>query len=305
MDIVFTEGRGVRHVVANNPVRFFFLWGLIFGVIFTPLAASAYWKEPSDVVEGTAYNLKSGEFSIGVFAPLQYAITDEFTISLHPILELLLTPNLGFRAEVYEGPVVVNVTGSYLQTFLGVDELGGYQGRGEGGAIVSVPVSSRLILSLFGGLSQRFTTLTEKDETFLVKRENGSVDFGTNKTVREIYSEELDTDLLATVGLNWVITQRHLLIGQVRLRDRISPEPKLIPEGTIQWAIAWERMRFSLGMQFGEQPFRDWAGDQVSLPVYPLMDLWIRLYLQCTLQLFLRLVSAKIFFDQKKKGNGS
>ena len=94
MGVAFTEGRGVRQVVTESPLRIFFIGVLMCGVIFTPLSASGYWKEPSDVVEGTAYNLKSGEFSIGVFAPLQYGITDEFTISLHPILELLLTPNI-------------------------------------------------------------------------------------------------------------------------------------------------------------------------------------------------------------------
>ena len=250
---------------------------LVCALLLAPVTTSGYWKEPSDVVEGTAYNLKSGEFSIGVFAPLQYGITDEFTITLHPILELLLTPNIGFRAEIYEGPVVINLTGSYLQTFLGLDERGGYQGRGEGGVILSTPVGSSLIFSLFGGMSQRFTTLTEKDETFIVEREDGGVDFGTNKTVREIYSEELDTDLITSLGLNWVITRRHILMGQFRLRERISPQPETIVEGTLQWAVAWERMRLSFGLLIGEQPFRDWAGERVTLPVYPLFDMWIRL----------------------------
>ena len=269
--VKWTRRMGMKRPVSLVQIIF------LFGVVWWSTPAAGYWKETSDVVEGTAYNLRSGEFSIGVFAPLNYGITDEFTISLHPILELLLTPNVGFRAELYEGPVVVNLTGSYLQTFLGVDELGGYQGRGEGGAIVSAPLSSQFILSVFGGMSQRFTTLTEKDETFIVERRDGGIDFGTNKTVREIYSEELDTDLITSVGANWVISQRHMLMGQFRLRERISPSPETRLEGTLQWAVAWERMRLSLGMQFGEQPFRDWTGDQVILPVYPLIDLWIRM----------------------------
>jgi len=239
--------------------------------------AQGYWKEPSEVVEGTAYNLRAGEFSIGVFAPLQYGITDEFTLTLHPILELLLTPNVGFRAEVYEGSFAVNVTGSYLQTFLGKDESGAYPGRGEGGVIVSMPLHSSFIVSGFGGIGQSFRTLTEKNETFLIEEEGGDVAFGTSKRVRDIHSEEVGTELMGSVGVNWLFGPEHMLMTQIRWREELSPERQGRAEGTLQYAYAWERVRLSFGVLVGELPFRGWSGTEFTLPAYPMLDCWIRL----------------------------
>ena len=66
--------------------------------------ANAFWKETTDGIEGSAYNLREGELTIGVFSPLQYGVSDRIMLRIHPVLGLFLTPNLGAQVELIEGP---------------------------------------------------------------------------------------------------------------------------------------------------------------------------------------------------------
>lgn len=245
--------------------------------IFFASPASAYWEEPSEVVEGTAYNLRKGEFSIGFFAPLQYGITDELTVVIHPILELLLTPNIGLRAEVYEGPVTINLTGNYLQTFLGRDDGGGYPGQVEGGLVVSAPFGSQWILTGFAGLSQSFHTLTSRTKDFVLKQDDGELSFGTRRVIDDIHAESLGTGFLYRLGVNWVISRRHMLMAQFQGESVVEVGRDEGPQGTFMWALAWERVRLSAGIALGKFPFRTFEDRIIELPVYPLFDVWIRI----------------------------
>ncbi len=252
------------------------VWVICLGLVI-PSTAGAYWKQPADVIQNTAYNLRSGEFAFGVFSPLQYGITDELTLSLHPVLELLLTPNVGFRYEIVEAPVGVNWTTNYLQTFLNQQAEGGFPGRFETGVIVSVPLHRRLIVSPFVGYGSTFATQNSRDVEEVVYREDGSLDFRLRKTVDEVYTEWLGQQVLYSLGINWLLSDGHMLMGQVRAESAIDGQSPPPPYGSVVWAIAWERLRVSVGAAVGRFPFQVSTEKWVTLPVYPILDLWLRI----------------------------
>ena len=255
------------------------LWGTLATLFVLSGApeANAYWTEPTDVIEGTAYNLREGELTIGIFSPLQYGVSDALTLRIHPVLGLFLTPNLGAQVELVEGPVTVALAGSYLQTFLNRDDRDGFPGRGEGGVVLSVPIHRTVIGTTYIGGGQQFRTLTSRNDTFLLKSVDGSVDFGTRKRIREVNSEEIQTEWIGSLGLNWIVGAHNQVAGKVRLSGEVTGSSSPEVEGTLQWTTAWDRFRFSAGFQVGDHELSLLGGEAVRWPVYPLIDIWLRI----------------------------
>jgi hypothetical protein len=242
--------------------------------------ARAYWKSTGRVVMNSAYTLEEGELAIGVLSPLQYGVSDTVTIAIHPVLALLLTPNVSARYKVYDGPVTVSIAGSYLQTFLErvaiesqapaaeealpylreqdlvsiVDT--GFPGYVELGTLVSIPLGDSVTLTPYAGYSFKFFTIVEDGlETRLS-----------------------DHGLSYGLGTNWLIGPSDLLSLQVQAlwsAERIAQD---IPTATLVWAHAWEEIRIGVGVAVGTFPIRTGEAieDLVELPVYPYLDLWWR-----------------------------
>ena len=149
--------------------------------------------------------------------------------------------------------------------------------REEGrGVLVSIPVHRSLILTSYGA-GQQFRTLTSRNDTFLLKSSDGTVDFGTQKRVRELNAQEIQTEWTGAFGLNWIAQRHHLVMGKVRFHQAFDSGSPLEVEGTLQWTTAWDRFRFSAGFQVGEHVLSLLSGQTAKWPIYPLLDIWLRI----------------------------
>ncbi len=80
--------------------------------------AAADWRAINQVALGTAQTLEQNTFSIGVVAPLLAGLTNRLTVQTHPILDLLLVPNLSLRYRIVDHPrFAFSGTGSFKRSF--------------------------------------------------------------------------------------------------------------------------------------------------------------------------------------------
>lgn len=242
--------------------------------------ARAGWLSTDRVVMNTAYTLEEGELTIGLLSPLQYGVTEDVTIAIHPILALLLTPNVGARVRVWTEGVTVSVAASYSQTFLrevafeksadgdtgapyvrpGESEsiASGFPGTVQAGVLVSIPAGDVVTLTPYGGYTLDFFTQVGGGLTTVPSTHGPTVGF----------------------GLNWLIGDEDLLSVQVQGVIWSVPDgaPE-IPTGTVAWAHAWDELRLGIGVAAGRFPLRvgeGVAGEVIEIPVYPYIDLWWR-----------------------------
>ena len=254
---------------------------LAFVAVTTERSALAWWTSPERVFMNTAYTLEESELTIGILSPLQYGVTDVTTISIHPVLALLLTPNISARLKVYDGPVTVSVQASYVQTFLRkvvaesdaanataqlpylrASDLAaiapsGFPGTVQMGALVSVPLGTQLTLTPYLGYTFDFLTLLDNGLT-----------------------TDLSTHGIAYGGgLNWLIGRTDLLSLQVQTLYSFTEQGHEIPLAALVYAHAWEEIRLGVGLAAGQFPIHTGdrnLGEVIDLPVYPYLDLWWR-----------------------------
>lgn len=130
---------------------------VVVGAVVCPPPAYAISDEPSGVVYGNAAPLRRGELRIGVFAPLQYGAQERITLISHPILDLLLTPNVTLRLNLlHRSWGALSLDGGYAQSFL-KEVSGGFPGFGTFSAIQSVYLFERVTLSARLGYLFSFT----------------------------------------------------------------------------------------------------------------------------------------------------
>lgn len=195
------------------------------------------------VVQGTAWTLDEGELAVGLVSPLQYGVLDELTLSTHPVLDLLLTPNLTLKGKVLDrNPVALALNASYLQTFL----------RSRSGEI---PGS----LSLWPALS-----------------------VAAGRTVSLTFQAGYAMDLSpirhgvqAGLGMNLLLGPSDLL--QVTVQDRWMGGGTgfEVPTGVITYGHAWDQVRITVGIAAGRFPLQIGTGSRVlRLPVWPVVDVW-------------------------------
>lgn len=100
---------------------------LVLVALGLPARARALSEEPSRVVYGNAAALRQGEIRIGLFAPFQYGAKERVTLMSHPILDLLLTPNVFLRLNMLALPwFALSLDGGYAQSFLRKNEYPGF-----------------------------------------------------------------------------------------------------------------------------------------------------------------------------------
>lgn len=212
-----------------------------------PGALRAWWSQPEEIVEGSAYTHERGTFAMGVFSPLQYGITDWLMLSTHPILQLLLTPNVGLRARVIELPVTFSVQAGYQQTFLDERD-GGFPGVVHGELLVSRSLAGAVVLT---GLVGYAWGISPSDHRLQV---GGTV--------------------------HVLLGRADLLMAQVNAPYSGTRETWDRPSGLLLYAHAWHTFHLGVGVAVGRFSFLPWEDvslDIEGVPVYPVIDAWWRL----------------------------
>jgi len=252
---------------------------LVFVLLCGVSSSLAFWKKNEDVVHNGAYTLDEEEFLIGIFTPLQYGVLEDLTISLHPILELLLTPNVGLRYQVLKEPVGVSVTAGYVQTFIREREEGGYPGRLELGTMVSIPLNDHMVVTPYLGYLMDFATLdsVEQVDEVTTTRASGGVDFATRENIDTLDFLIIQHGISYGMGFNWIINSENMLLAQIRAVIALDQSLHELPQFSLLWAHAWKKTRLAIGVAAGEFPFQTGGGFSFDLPVYPILDLWIRI----------------------------
>lgn len=219
-------------------------------VLLTALATlpGTAWAEFGDVRrvrDGTAYTLEKGEFSVGVFGPMQFGILDELTVITHPVLHLLLTPNGVLRGKVLDGPVALALNLAYIQTFLDPRHLR-FPGTVSFFPLLTVPLSSRVALSGQVGYLLDVSPVAH------------GVAFGG--------------------GMAVLVSPSDLLNFQVQDEYYRDPAGIRRPTVLLTYTHAFNRLHLRAGVAVGRFPIQvgSAATDIRNLPAYPIVDLvWL------------------------------
>lgn len=242
--------------------------------------ALAYWKQNQDVLHNSAHTLRQGDSIIGLFTPFQYGIADEFMVGLHPVLLLLLTPNLHIRARILPEPVTVTLAASYAQTFIEPQETevgSAFPGTAEGGALVSFYPSPVVSITPYVGYAVDFatTTSTLESSTIVYGLSTTALDFGTRVKKSRIRTHLLDQGISYGVGLNWLLSSSDMILVQAKTFVSLVSGVHDIPTGLAMWLHSWELVGVGVGAAVGNFVIRTGQKEFVDLPVYPVFDFWV------------------------------
>lgn len=222
------------------------IWAAALFTLAIPLAgARADFKEVRQVRDGTAYTLEKGEFSVGLFGPMQFGVLDEVTIATHPVLHLLFTPNGFVRGKVVDGTVALAVNAGYIQTFLDPKRLH-FPGTLSFYPILTAPVSSRVALS-------------------------GQVGYLLDMS-------PISHGVLFGGGVAVLVSPADLLNLQVQNEYYRDPKGLRRPTVLLVYTHAFQRLHLKAGVAVGRFPIQvgSAATDIRNLPAYPVLDLvWV------------------------------
>ena len=195
------------------------------------------------IVNGTAYTLEQGELAVGVLSPVQYGLMDELTVATHPILDLLLTPNVAIKGKVYDGPVALSLNATYIETFLNSAQQT-FPGTLALFATLTVPLGQAVSLTAQGGYNLDVSPI-----------DHGAM-FGLNAS--------------------FLIGPADLI--QITLQDQWYRDKQgfRIPTAVVAYSHAWYRLRVSVGVAAGRFPLQigDSGAKVLTLPIYPVIDVW-------------------------------
>ncbi|HQC44251.1 MAG: hypothetical protein ACOX51_00415 [Myxococcota bacterium] len=211
--------------------------------ILVPLNASAEFGNIRRVFSGTAYTLDEGELTVGIFSPLQYGVIDRVTVATHPILDLLLTPNLAVRFKVVDHPkVAFAISANYQQSFISVMKKN-VPGSAAVYTTVSVPFIDAVALSFQTGYS--------------------------------LDIEPIRHGFMYGANIGWLVGQKDLLWLAVQGRYLFGQGAE-IPTTIIAYTHAWYQLRLSVGIAIGNFPTQVGlkSSDILKFPVYPIIDVW-------------------------------
>jgi hypothetical protein len=221
-------------------------------LIATPRADA--WDRPTEVVQGTARVLEKGEMIIGILTPLGYGLGERVTIFTHPILDLLLTPNLWLRVDLWNDERwAIALEAGYQQSFLSVaaEDVEGaaaeYPGYLQGGFATSL-AAGIFQITLATGYEGRFSGKDDLSDVFLYYR----------------------------VGLDLLAGERSLVMVRVVGDMGVSPFRLEIPAVTLLYAHEFGRLRLGAGVVAGSFPIKGLPDEFDEWPVYPWLDVWWR-----------------------------
>ena len=242
--------------------------------------AIATWDEREDLIYRTAHTLNEGEFEVGVFSPLQYGLNDQVQVAIHPILLLVLAPHIATRwrylpEDTFTMSLDFEVTWSFLDR---VDQAGrrvlddnACRGCGYPGTIqVTTTASWEMVkgLHLSAGLGPAIDFLDVRPEKVMASTH---------------------------VSLIWLIDRENLIMTHWGIN--VHPwegSPVSGGYGQLMYAHAWGIVHLGVGVALGEfaliqdgptvrsLPGRSdvlvqYDGKLYDFPVYPMVDVWLRL----------------------------
>lgn len=247
--------------------------------VSSPAAAS--WTNRADLIYGTAHTLDQGELEVGIFSPLQYGVSDRVQVALHPILLLVLSPHLSARVRVSKsrrvtGALDIGATWSFLDRVNrdglrviddGACDACGFPGTAQLTGTLSVEAADGLMLSLGGGPALDFLDL--RPELFLL---------------------ELHASALYLINADNLL----MLHGATSIHPWAGRSATSRSTLQVMYARAWGSVHLGVGLAFGEfalvvdegtvrsLPGREGVtvehrGNIKKWPVYPVVDVWIRL----------------------------
>jgi hypothetical protein len=228
-----------------------------------PSQAYAEWKSVQQVTLGTAQVLEQGALTFGVLAPLAFGVTNRLTLQSHPILDLLLVPNVTGRYRVLDGRNwILSAAGGFKRSYFQPAGLAtGEAAESPGEANVGATATKYL------GRNLALTGSLYYSAYFDAPYQGGF--------------EPLTHGVATAAEVHWLLGPADLLIGSVYLRQDLS----LGPTGC---ACCYCRLgsRFLtflggahliLGLTAGDTTTAT-TGPLVGRPaVFPMVDLWWRL----------------------------
>ena len=208
-------------------------------------SASAEFGSVKRVISGTAYTLEEGEFIVGVVGPLQFGILDDLTISTHPILDVLLTPNLALRYKLLDSGVALSMNVSYIETFLDPEHLL-FPGTVAAFPMLTVPLAQRMAITAQAGYLMDISPIG-----------HGFLFGGTVLaliTPSDIVSVGFQDEYYRGRGIGRAVV-------------------------LVTYSHAFYQLRFTVGAAIGKFPIQvgTAATDIKDFPIYPVVDIWWQL----------------------------
>ena len=227
-------------------------------------AARAEWIGTPDVIYASAHTLDDGEVEFGLLAPLQYGISDEWMVGIHPILLLIGVPHLTVRWRmVPPREVTASLDFGATWSFLQAEDP---EGRPDDGSCRQEQLG-------FPGTAQLTGTVSwEVDPHVLLSGGAGfGMDFLDITPIRYLVEVHL--------SLHWLVTSEDLLMAQASTYLDFDPASARVlrrPTGQLLYAHSFGLLNLGIGVAFGEFPIRIDAFTEWNWPAYPVIDLWWR-----------------------------
>ena len=192
---------------------------------------------------------------IGILTPLGYGVHERVTVFTHPILDLLLTPNVWLRFDLWSDEAwAVALDAGYQQSFLSVAAGGettpdtvDYPGYLQAGVVGSFAVQM-LQITLATGYEGRISGRDDLSDVFLFYR----------------------------VGLDLLADERNLvmmrLVGDIGLNQGSFE----IPTVKLLYCREFGRGRLGVGVAAGSFPVKGMPEGFDVWPFYPWLDYWWR-----------------------------
>jgi len=224
--------------------------------------ARAEWRRTADIDWGTAYTLDDGALSVGVLSPLTVGVTDEFQVSIHPILLLVGKPSLNLRYRVTPvGPVTVSVDMGGAWSFIRRVDLNGHE-----------PAVGSTAPTGFPGTLQLHTNVTVRlsPNWLATVGTGGAIDF-LGGTARRGMAE-------FHASAHWLPGPRHLVMLQASTLVDLTNGGGLI-RPTIQVLYAWaasSRVQLGVGLTVGRIIWETGPGQSANIYAFPIIDAWFR-----------------------------
>lgn len=207
-------------------------------------AARADFDGIHSIVTHSAATLQDHEVMIGVFTPLGYGINDDISVFLHPILELLLTPNLYIRARVLARKNMdISIQTGYMQSFLDPSR-------------VHIPAAGHLLLL-----------------TTFYPGKNWSIGANTGYI---FLLNPVDHGIQAGIDANWLITPSNMITLSIS-EQWFYHRQFQTPYGQLVFTHAFDTIRISAGLAFSRIPLQVGPSEIKIFPIFPILDMWWRL----------------------------
>ncbi len=240
-----TRNNGRTRHAGHRPFRAYAAALVLASALMLPgTPARADFIDIKHVFSGTAYTLAQGDFAVGIFGPASFGLVEELTLTTHPILDLILIPNVNLKWKFFDNDkVALALDVAYIQSFLDTTATD-IPGSLSPYLILTVPIKGVASVTFRAGYVLELSPTSH------------GLTYGAD--------------------VSWLVTSADLL--SVGVAGQYHPDGRGadIPTVTITYGHAWEQVRLSVGLAIGSFMTRvgDNAEDVFDIPVYPIIDVW-------------------------------